>query len=351
MRTWVAGADEAGYGTENLPYGIVRRPGEAPRPAVRIGDFALELTRVLDGDAFRAPDLNAFLALGPGAWADVRRRVLGVLTDRAAAEPLLTPLSTLEVLLPIDPGDYVDFYASEEHATAVGKRFRPDDPLPAAWRHLPIGYHGRAGSVVVSGTPVTRPSGLRGPGDFGPERQLDFELELGIVTGDRDPFGVVVLNDWSAREIQRFEYVPLGPLLGKSFATSISPWVVPLEAIAFTAPPPQDPPPADYLRRPDDAWALDVELEAEVNGEVVSRVSAASLYWTVEQMLAHATVNGAGLRAGDLFGTGTISAPGNPGCQLERGGPFLADGDEVVLRARSKKVTIGEVSGAILAAP
>ena len=349
MRTWVAGADESGFGLENLPYGIVRRAGEAPRPAVRIGDYALELAHVLDGEAFSAPDLNAFLALGPHAWADARRRLRALLTDRGASEPWLVPLSTLEVLLPITPGDYVDFYASLEHATNVGKRFRPDDPLPPAWRHLPIGYHGRSGSVVVSGTPVERPSGLRGPGDFGPERMLDFELELGIVTGDRDAFGVVLLNDWSAREIQRFEYVPLGPFQGKSFATSISPWVVPLDALPMVDGPPQDPLPAEHLRR-DGPWALDIELEAEVNGEVLARTNARELYWTIDQMLAHLTGNGAELRAGDLVGTGTISSPGNPGCLLERDGPYLRDGDEVVLRGRAGDVNIGEVTGVIGAA-
>ncbi len=284
--------------------------------------------------------------MGQQAWADARRHLIALLADRAAAEPLLVPLSTLEVLLPVDPGDYVDFYASLEHATNVGRRFRPENPLPPAWRHLPIGYHGRAGSVVVSGTPVARPSGLRGPGDFGPERELDFELELGVVCGDRVPFGVVLLNDWSAREIQRFEYVPLGPFLGKSFATSISPWVVPLEALPLVEATPQDPPPVDYLRH-DGAWALDVDLEVEVNGEVVTQVNARELYWTVDQLVAHTTVNGAELRAGDLLGTGTISAPGQPGCRLETGGPYLADGDEVVLRGRAGDVSLGEVRGVI----
>ncbi len=347
MRTWVRGADEAGFGLDNLPYGIVRRAGEPPRPAVRIGDFAVELRHALGGEPFtQATDLNALLALGPAAWADIRRRLRSLLTDRAAVEPWLVPLSTLEVLLPIEPGDYVDFYASLEHATNVGARFRPDNPLPENWRHLPAGYHGRAGSVVVSGTPVQRPSGLRGPADFGPERELDFELELGFVTGARDIFGVVLLNDWSAREIQRFEYVPLGPFLGKSFATSISPWVVPLEAVGLVDAPPQDPPPTGYLDI-DGPWALDIDLEAEINGEIVTRVNARELYWTVAQMLAHTTVNGAEVRPGDLFGTGTISAAGQPGCRLETGGPYLADGDEVVLRGRAGTVSLGEVRGTV----
>jgi len=356
VQSWIRGADASGFGLENLPYGIVRRAGEPPRPAVRIGDYALELRHVLDGEPpfTQAPDLNAFLALGPLAWGDVRRRLRGLLTDRAATEPWLVPLSTLEVLLPIEPGDYVDFYASLEHATNVGRRLRPDrvggDVLPINWRHLPAGYQGRAGSVVVSGTPVQRPSGLRGPGDFGPERELDFELELGFVTGERDIFGIVLLNDWSAREIQRFEYVPLGPFLGKSFATSISPWVVPLDALPLVDGPPQDPEPADYLQV-DGPWALDVDCEVEVNGVSVTRVNAREgLYWTIAQMLAHATVNGAEVRPGDLFGTGTISGADQAGCRLETGGPYLADGDEVVMRGRAGTVSLGEVRGTVLSA-
>lgn len=348
MRSWVAGAEEAGFGLENLPYGVVRRPGEAPRPAVRIGDFAIELRHALGEEPFtEAPNLNALLALGPHGWADVRRRLRALLTDRTASEPWLVPLSTLEVLLPIEPGDFVDFYASLEHVTNVGRRFRPNgDPLPANWRHLPAGYHGRAGSIVVSETPVLRPDGLRGPEDFGPERELDYEVELGVVCGERDPFGVVLLNDWSAREIQRFEYVPLGPFLGKAFATSISPWVVPLEALPLVDAPVQDPPPAEHLRI-DGPWAIDVELEVAVNGEVRGTVNARDLYWTVPQMIAHLTSGGAELRPGDLLGTGTISAPGARGCMLETGGPYLDDGDEVVITGRAGDVSLGEVRGTV----
>ncbi len=357
MRTWVHGADETGFGLENLPYGVVRRAGAPPRPAVRVGDFALEL-RVLGDEVFGASDLNPFLARGPAVWADVRRRLLGLLTDRSAAEPALVPLSELQVLLPVEVGDFVDFYASLEHATNVGRIFRPDgDPLPANWRHLPVGYHGRSGTVVVSGTPVRRPRGLRGAGDFGAERKLDFELELGVVTGARSIFGVVLLNDWSAREIQRFEHQPLGPFAGKSFATSISPWVVPLETLRRVPGPAQDPRPAEYLRF-DEPWALDVDLEAAVvpagsaQERVLAHTNASGLYWSVAQMLAHATVNGAALRAGDLFGTGTISGsgPDAQGCLLEltRDAGYLEDGDEVIMRGRSGPVSLGEVRGRVL---
>ena len=276
------------------------------------------------------------------------------------------------------PGDYVDCYSSLEHATTVGRLFRPDaeDPLPAAWRHLPIAYHGRAGTVVASGTPVRRPHGVRGPGDAGPERMLDFELEVGFLCGpapgrltvEQAPehvLGVVLVNDWSARELQRFEYQPLGPFLAKSFATSISSWVVPLDALAPARAdgPPQDPEPVPHLRR-GEPWGLDLELEAELNGTVVTRVNARGLYWTFAQQLAHVTSNGATLRAGDLVASGTVSGfePGTQGCLLEatRAGTqplrlddgttrtFLEDGDRVVLRGRAGDVDLGGVDGTIL---
>jgi fumarylacetoacetase len=350
MRSWVHGADESGFGLDNLPYGLVRRAGEQPLPAVRIGDFALPLASVLDGDAFWAPTLEPFIALGTAAWADARRHLVARLTDQAASQATLLALDEIEVLLPVEPGDYVDFYASLEHATTVGRLFRPEgDPLPPNWRHVPLGYHGRSGTVVVSGTPIRRPSGLRGPGDAGPERRLDFELELGIVAGAKQPFGVVLLNDWSAREIQAFETHPLGPFLGKSFATSISAWIVPLELLNRVPPPPQEPAPVAHLLL-DSPGALDVELEVAVNGTVVTRGNARTLYWTVEQLLAHAASNGATIRPGDLFGTGTVSGfeDGTQGCLLERGGPFLEDGDEVVVSGRSGAIALGEVRGTVV---
>jgi fumarylacetoacetase len=253
-------------------------------------------------------------------------------------------------------GDYVDFYSSLEHATNLGRLFRPDaeDPLLPNWRRQPVGYHGRAGTVVVSGTPIARPCGQRP--SFGPTEQLDIELELGFITGGppraRIPadeaaghvFGFVLVNDWSARDIQRFEYQPLGPFLGKSFATSISPWIVPLDALRRVPAPPQDPEPLPYLRVAGD-WALDVALEIELNGEIISRGNARGLYWTFPQQLAHATVNGATARPGDLFASGTISGAenGSEGSLIELGRPFLRDGDTVVLRAER----FGEVRGTV----
>jgi len=261
------------------------------------------------------------------------------------------PLAECEPTLPVAPRDYVDFYASLEHATNVGRMFRPDQPLERNWRHLPVGYHGRASSVVVSGTPITRPQGQLGEGRFGPTEALDYECELGLVA---DPgarlFGVVLLNDWSARDIQAWEYRPLGPFLGKSFATSISPWIVPFADLPTTPPREQEPEPLPYLRDAEPAVQLDLELEVLVNGEVLTRTASRALYWTPAQMLAHATVNGAPVTGGDLFGTGTISGsePGSEGCMLERfqGERWLEDGDEVVLRCPK----LGECAGRVLTA-
>jgi fumarylacetoacetase len=272
------------------------------------------------------------------------------------------PVSDLRWELPFAVADYVDFYASLEHATNMGRILRPgQEPLTPNWRRLPIGYHGRAGTVVVSGTEIRRPSGQRGPGDFGPSQKLDFELELGFVIGKPSTpgepvpaeralehvFGVVLVNDWSARDIQAFEYVPLGPFLGKSFATSISPWVTTLDELIAVTGVDQEPTPLDYLRI--DNFAYDIPLEVELNGETVSRTNARNLYWNVAQQIAHLTSNGASLRVGDLLASGTISGPG----EGERGslieltwneGPFLQDGDEVVLRGEP----LGEVRGRIV---
>jgi fumarylacetoacetase len=272
------------------------------------------------------------------------------------------PVSEVQWQLPFAVADYVDFYSSLEHATNMGRMFRPDqEPLTPNWRRLPIGYHGRAGTLVVSGTEIRRPHGQRKAGDFGPSEKLDFELELGFVIGKpsrlgepvpvehalEHVFGGVLLNDWSARDIQAFEYVPLGPFLGKSFATSISPWVTTLDELSQTRGVGQDPEPLDYLKI--ENFSYDVSLEIELNGEVVSRTNARHLYWNVAQQVAHLTSNGASLRTGDLLATGTISGPG----ERERGslieltwneGPFLQDGDEVVLRGEP----LGEVRGRVV---
>jgi fumarylacetoacetase len=383
----------SGFGPEHLPYGVFRRAGEAsrdePRVGVRCGDGVLDLAALAhdgllseDPALFEQPSLNAFMAAGPATWRRVRE-ALRALTSGPDAELAAVGLEEAELLLPVQIGDYVDFYSSIEHASNVGRMFRPDsDPLPPNWRHLPAGYHGRSGTVVVSGTPIRRPRGQRrdagdaAPG-FGPTTRLDIELELGFVVGvpsahgepvpvDRaldHVFGVVLLNDWSARDLQAWEYRPLGPFLAKSFATSIAAWVTPLDAVLARRVPAaaQDPEPLPYLR--EEPWALDLDLEVELNGATVSRTNARHLYWSAAQQLAHMTVNGASLRVGDLFGSGTISGAGREqrGSLLELSWngaepielpdgstrTFLEDGDEVVLRGRGGEVALGEVRGRI----
>ena len=354
METWVEGADGSGFGLENLPFGAVARDGGPARPAVRIGEHALILAPLAEagllGDlppgVLAGPVLNPFLALGREAWSATRARLVELLRaespEREAAAAALVPLAGSSRVLPLAIGDYVDFYSSIEHASNVGRIFRPDaEPLLPNWRHLPVGYHGRASSVIVSGTDVRRPHGQLPPAEpggaprFGPTERLDIELELGFVTGPGNAlgtsiatsaarehiFGFVLVNDWSARDVQRWEYVPLGPFLGKSFATSISPWIVPLEALEpqRVAAREQDPQPLPYLRTDED-WALDIALEVAIapdGGEetVVARTNARGLYWTAPQQLAHATVNGTNVRPGDLYASGTISGP-DPGSRV-----------------------------------
>jgi fumarylacetoacetase len=325
----------------------------------RDGEEAVDLSGL--GGVFAQPSLNALMAEGPAAWRDA------IAAARAHDGPRL-PLTAAR--LPFEVADYVDFYSSLEHATNLGRMFRPDqDPLLPNWRRLPVGYHGRAGTVVVSGTDVVRPTGQLGAGEFGPSRRLDVELELGFVVGvpsrHGEPvpveafadhvFGVALVDDWSARDIQAWEYQPLGPFLGKSFQTSISAWVTPLALLedARVAAPPQEPPPLPYLDGGRD-WALDVALEIELNGETISRGNARALYWTMPQQLAHATVNGASIRTGDLMASGTISGPepGSEGSLIElyRNSRYLEDGDEVVLRGRTASVELGEVRGRVLSA-
>ena len=333
--TWAPVDEGSPFPITNLPYGVFSPDGGVPRVGVAIGTSVLDLAALagtgllpgLDG-AFAQPSLNSFLAHGPRAWAAVRERLAVLLRQpsrRAAVSPALHPLDSVRLRLPFEVADYVDFYSSLDHATNMGRMLRPDGPaLPAAWRHLPIGYHGRAGTVVVSGRPVVRPSGQLAAGLFGPSARLDFEAEVGFVVGvgsrrghplpasslAEHVFGVVLVNDWSARDIQAWEYQPLGPFLGKSFATSISPWVVPLDALraARVAPPVQDPPPLSYLHD-DDPWSLAIALEVLLNGSVVARPPFAGMYWTPGQQLAHLTSNGASVRTGDLFASGAVSGP------------------------------------------
>jgi fumarylacetoacetase len=364
-------------------FGVFSEGGGPARVGFRVGHDVVDLAAHGLGSVFQAPSLNPFLALGRSSWEDVTARVRELV--EAGAD--LVPLEDVEVRLPFAVADYVDFYSSLEHATNLGRLFRPgSEPLLPNWRHLPVGYHGRAGSVVVSGTPVVRPSGQTTSQDddeprFGPSRRLDFELELGFVVGvgsslgepvpaasfREHVFGVVLVNDWSARDIQAWEYQPLGPFLGKSFATSIGAWVTPLALLEehFVPSPRQDPEPLRYLRLDGD-WALDLDLEVELGGTVISRTNARGLYWTMPQQLAHATVNGASIATGDLFASGTISGPehGSEGSLIEltRNGEhpigladgstraFLEDDDEVVFRGRAGELELAEVRGKILAA-
>jgi len=410
LSSWVEGADGSGFPVEHLPFGVFSAGGGEPRLGVRIGDRVLDLARLASdglvgvgpagGGVFASGTLNPFLALGPDAWLSVRGRLTELLCDPAAearVAPALVPLADATVRLPIAVADYVDFYSSIEHATNLGRMFRPDaEPLLPNWRHLPVAYHGRAGTVVVSGTPVTRPEGQRrspeGPIVFGPSTRLDIELELGFVVGvpsrQGHPiavaqaadhvFGVVLVNDWSARDIQVWEGQPLGPFLGKSFATTMSAWVTPLAALAGSRVegPVQDPEPLEYLRLAE-PWGLDVDLEvglAPSGGATapvtISRGTAAGLYWRMPQQIAHLTANGAHLRTGDLLASGTISGPerGSEGSLIEltRNGAepldiagtqrtFLEDGDEVVLRGRARPVEgvtleLGDATGRIVAA-
>jgi fumarylacetoacetase len=380
---------------ESLPYGVFRHGDESARVGAAIGDWVLDLARLDIPHAadFEHASLNRFMAQGRSAWTAVRERIAALLADPGAGHevlPHLIPQADVRLQLPFEVADFVDFYAFEQHARNLGTILRPgSEPLLPNWRHLPVGYHGRAGTVVVSGTPVVRPCGQRrDPGDagptFGPSRRLDIEAEVGFVVGvgttlgERTPaaafrdhvFGLVLVNDWSARDIQAWEYQPLGPFLGKSFATSISPWVVPVDALqaARVAPPPQDPEPLDYLRDPD-PWALDITLTVTLNGSVISRPRYRHMYWTPAQQLAHLTVNGARLRTGDLCASGTVSGPGRDewgslieltwngerpltlGSGARRG--FLEDGDTVSITASAgtgegRRIGLGEVAGTVL---
>jgi fumarylacetoacetase len=390
--SWVPVPGGSPFPVQNLPYGVFSHGDGPPRVGTAIGEHVLDLAPVLGDETLAAPSLNAFMARGRPAWAATRQELTRLLTEpahRAAVEPHLIPAAQVRMHLPFEVADYVDFYSSQEHAENVGRIFRPGSPpLAPNWKHLPVGYHGRAGTVVVSGTPVVRPCGQRkGPDDaepsYGPSRQLDIEAEVGFVVGAGSApgvpvppdavtdhvFGVVLVNDWSARDIQRWEYVPLGPFLGKSFATSISPWVVPLDALgpAMVPPPPQDPPPLPYLRARE-PWGLDLTLGVEWNGDLVASPPFAQLYWTPGQQLAHLTANGASLRTGDLFASGTVSGPQRRQrgsfLELSWGGAepvtlsdgstrtFLEDGDTVTIRATAPgagnvRIGFGEVTGTI----
>jgi len=406
---WLPVAEGSPFPLRSLPLGVGRTDGTAWRAWVAIGDQALDLAAVhaaglldmVDPAHVHAEHLDGLLALGNDHVRSVRDRVRTLLTDRTVAARLddaFAPLGAVEMRVPVSAGDYVDFYSSLHHATNLGRLFRPDgEPLLPNWRHLPIGYHGRSGTLVADGAEIPRPNGLRlvdGEPQFGPTGALDIELEVGFVVGspsargcpvpasdaEHHIAGVCLVNDWSARDIQAFEYQPLGPFLGKSFATSVSPWLVPLDALEpFRVEPPlQDPPVSAHLRTTG-ATGFDLHLEVLLQSEqmrldgaapvVVSATCFGDMYWTPAQQLAHMTTNGASVRAGDLFASGTVSGPdpGTEGSFIEltwRGErpitlpdgttrTFLLDGDTVVLRGwagddPATRIGLGEVRGTIV---
>ncbi len=405
------------FSIHNLPFGVFRpRPGEEPRVGVAIGAYVLDcsvlveagllaLEEVQAAQPFRKASLNTFMGLGRPVWQDVRRRLQHLLSAETDTlrdnEPVRDAAfhrrEAVEMLLPVTIGDYTDFYSSREHATNVGTMFRgKENALQPNWLHLPVGYHGRASSVIVSGHDVRRPCGQTKPGDdapqYGPSRLLDFELEMGFFIGpgnrlgepvgvadaEEHIFGMVLVNDWSARDIQKWEYVPLGPFLGKSFATTLSPWVVTLDALEpfRTSGPVQDPPPLPYLQNSGPA-AFDIHLEvglqtAQMDApHPICRSNFKHLYWSMAQQLAHHTVGGCNLRTGDLLASGTISgaAEDSYGSLLELtwrgtrplslpGGEtrtFLEDGDTVVMTGYAQgdgyRVGFGEARARVLPAP
>nr|WP_221378282.1 fumarylacetoacetate hydrolase family protein [Actinoplanes polyasparticus] len=364
----------SGFGLDNLPYGVFSRPGGERRLGVRLGTDVVDLSSL--GGHLAAGSLNPLMAAGRAEWRAAREAVIAHVT----AGPPLIPLSAVTLHLPFEVADYTDFYSSEQHALTVSKILRPNAPgLPPQWKHLPIGYHGRSATVVVSGTPIRRPSGQIAEGVFGPSRRLDVEAEVGFVVGvpgrrlattdfAEHVFGLTLVNDWSARDLQAWEYRPLGPFLAKSFATSISPWVVPLDALATVPAVPQDPEPLDYLRP--SGPGFDLRLSVEWNDTPVSRPPFASMYWTAAQQLAHLTSNGAAVRTGDLYASGTVSGPerDQAGSFLEltwngteqvkladgtrRG--FLEDGDHVRIAGTARsaagtEISLGSVSGTVVA--
>jgi len=398
LASWVESANAPGceFPIQNLPFGIFRRKSEKPRGGVAIGDQILDLAAL---GVNSGPTLNGLAAMGRTAWRRLRRELskgLATKTRNKAFARHLVPMKQAQLLLPVAVGDYSDFYAGIHHATNMGRMLRPDNPLLPNYKWLPIGYHGRASSIVVSGTPVRRPHGQLKTADtptFAPTRRLDYEAELGFVIGPGNRlgepiavgkalehvFGVVLLNDWSARDIQAWEYQPLGPFLAKSFATTISPWIVTMEALApfrcssFERAA-DDPAPLPYLS--DEEGGLDIEIEMHLctakmkAPQRLSRASFRDSYWTIAQMVAHHSSNGCNLRPGDLFGSGTISGPSAQGygsmMELTQAGKqplalpsgetrsFLEDGDEVIERGRCARagfatIGFGEARGKVLA--
>ena len=402
-KSWLNVGQDSDFPIQNIPFGVFLTRDDIITIGSRIGDYAIDLAALhqlgyfegipLTDDMFMQDSLNDFISDGRTTWRLVRNRIADIFDEenpklrdnKKHRDTVIFFIDEIEMLLPVEIGDYTDFYSSREHATNVGTMFRdPENALLPNWLHLPVGYHGRSSSVVVSGTRIRRPKGQTLPQGsdspvFGPSKLLDFELEMGFITTDannlgksvavdkaRDQiFGMVLLNDWSARDIQKWEYVPLGPFLAKNFASTISPWIVTLDALEpFRVDgPKQDPQPLPYLSE-EGRSAYDIKLEASIqpkNSEevVVSRTNFKYMYWSISQQLAHQTVNGCNVRSGDLYGSGTISGkePDSYGSMLEltwkgtkplkmKDGSerkFLQDGDTVLLRGHceNEQVRIG----------
>ncbi|MCU0346731.1 MAG: fumarylacetoacetase [Saprospiraceae bacterium] len=410
-KSWVEVPADSDFPIQNLPFGVFRtKSNPTPRLCTAIGENVVDLAMLnyldlldeleLDNEVFSNRYLNDLMALGKPVARRLRDRLAELLDERNdeakdLAWHFLHPMDKVELLLPVHVGDYTDFYSSLEHATNVGSMFRPDNPLLPNWKHLPVGYHGRASSIVASGTPIVRPNGQTLPQGseqpvFGPTKLMDFELEMAFVVGKPNPlgkpipienaeehiFGLMLFNDWSARDIQSWEYVPLGPFLAKNFASTASPWVVMLDALEpfRTAGPSQDPTPLPYLKTTGE-HSFDLHLEVEIRAEngasaVVSRSNFKYMYWNMAQQLAHHTVNGCNMNIGDLCGSGTISGPtpdsygsmleltwrGSKPLQLSDGSErkFINDGDTVTLRGWGEKdgirIGFGEAAGKVLPA-
>lgn len=423
LQSWVASANDldTDFPIQNLPFGVFQRNSSSEQPSIgiAIGNQILDLSicvqqGVLEDlptalqTACLATTLNPLMALGPAA-ATILRQQLSYLLQLSTTPPeqqILVPMADVQMLLPVQIGSYTDFYASIHHATNVGKLFRPERPLLPNYKHIPIAYHGRASSIVVSNTPIHRPQGQQRPStpeqspSFGPSQRLDYEAEVGLLIGPGNPlgapisidqaeshlFGLCLVNDWSARDIQAWEYQPLGPFLGKSFATSLSPWVVTRDALApfrcspFERPT-NEPAPLPYLTTADNSSGINLTLEVwlrspqmiqnQISPVRLSQASFAQLYWTAAQMITHHTSNGCNLQSGDLLASGTVSGPtpdtwgslleithqGTKPIQLPTGEQrgFLADGDDVILRGYCqtsdyRKIGFGECRGQILPA-
>lgn len=412
--SWLDISDDSDFSMQNLPFGVGRYLGGPPRVMSALGIYAIDLNALqamgyldeldLPDGIFAEETLNRFIALGKPVWQALRVRLQTIFSLSANADlkdneifqqQILRPQEEVEMVMPVFVRDYTDFYASEYHATNVGTMFRgKENALMPNWKHLPVGYHGRASSIIVSGQDIHRPKGQQKPDDadpvFGPCRLLDFELEMGLIIGKGNElgqsipvdqaadhiFGVVLFNDWSARDIQKWEYVPLGPFLGKSFASSISPWIVTMDALApfMVENEPQDPPVLPYLKQSGSHFMdLQLEVALQIPNHPEKRISLSNsryLYWSMAQMIAHHTVNGCNLNIGDMMGSGTISGPTEDsyGSMLElswRGTKpidmpdgssrkFLQDGDTLIMRGWGEKegvrIGFGEVSTEILPA-